>query len=49
MYLIHNEIKPYDPLYLKATEPLQGESLLFTIQFPGFTSTQPTNLGRMNG
>ena len=37
------ELKPYDPIYLKATEPLQGESLLFTIQFPGIRGTQPIN------
>ena len=41
--------KPYDPFYLKATEPLQGESLFFTIHFPGVPGTQLINLRRMKG
>ena len=49
MYLIHDEEKPYDLFYFKATEPLQGESSLFTIQFPGVPGTQLINLGRMKG
>ena len=32
---------------LKATEPLRGESLLFTIQSPGFSGTHLIDLGRM--
>ena len=39
--------KPYDPFYLKATEPLPGESLHFTIQFSGVPGTQLINLRRM--
>ena len=34
---------------LKATEPLRGDSLLFTIQFPGVYGTQLIDLGRMKG
>ena len=34
---------------LKATEPLRGDSLLFTIQFPGVPGTQLIDLGRMKG
>ena len=30
--------------YLKATEPLRGDSLLFTISFPGVPGTQLINL-----
>ena len=32
---------------LRATELLLGDSLLFTIQFPGVPGTQLINLGRM--
>ena len=32
---------------LKATEPLRGDSLLFTTQFPRFPNTHLINLGRM--
>ena len=39
--------KPCDPLHLKATEPLQAESLPFAIQFQGVSGTQLINLGRM--
>ena len=47
--------QPYDPFLwmgfncLKATEPLRGDSLLFTIQFPGVSGTQLIELGRMKG
>ena len=34
---------------LKATEPLQGASLLFTIKFPEIPSTHLINFGRMKG
>ena len=34
---------------LKATEPAQRDSLLFTIQFPGVPGTQLIDLGRMKG
>ena len=34
---------------LKATEPLRGDSLLFTIQFPGVPGAQLIDLGRMKG
>ena len=34
---------------LKATEPLRGDSLLFTIQFSGVPGTQLIDLGRMKG
>ena len=34
---------------LKATEPLQGDRLFFTIQFPRAPGTQLINLGRMKG
>ena len=34
---------------LKATEPLQGDSLLFTAQFPIFPSTHLIDFGRMKG
>ena len=34
---------------LKATEPLQEDSLLFTTQSPGVTGTHLINLGRMKG
>ena len=47
MYLNHDEIKPYDPFYLKTREPLPGEILLFTIQFPGVLDTQLINFGRI--
>ena len=33
----------------KATEPLQGDSLLFTIQFPGVPGTRLIDLRRMKG
>ena len=32
---------------LKATEPLRGDILLFTIQFPGVPDTQIIDLRRM--
>ena len=32
---------------LKATEPLRGDSWLFTIQFPGVRGIQLIDLGRM--
>ena len=35
--------------YLKATEPLRGNSQLFTTQFPGFPGTHSINLERMKG
>ena len=34
---------------LKAAEPLQGQCLLFTLQFPGVPDIQLVNLGRMKG
>ena len=34
---------------LNATEPLQGDSLLFTTQFPGVSCTHLIYLRRMNG
>ena len=34
---------------LKATEPLRGDSLLFTTQSPGFPGTHLIDLGRMKG
>ena len=34
---------------LKVTEPLRGDSLFFTIQFPGFPGTHLIDLGRMEG
>ena len=34
---------------LKAAEPLRGECLLFTLQFPGVPGIQLINLGRMKG
>ena len=34
---------------LKATEPLQGDSLLFTTTFPEFPGTHFIDLGRMKG
>ena len=34
---------------LKVTEPLRGDSLLSTIQFPGVPGTQLINLGKMKG
>ena len=34
---------------LKATEPLRGDSLLFTIQFQGGAGTHLIDLGRMKG
>ena len=34
---------------LKATEPRPGDSLLFTIQFPGVHGTQLIDLGRVKG
>ena len=34
---------------LNATEPLQGDSLLFAIQFPGVPGIQLIYLGRMKG
>ena len=51
MYLIHDEIKTFhnDPFYLKATEQLRGDSLIFTIHFPGVSGTQMIDLGRMKG
>ena len=36
-----------DGVYLKATEPLGGDSLLLTIQFPRVSGTQLIDLGRM--
>ena len=33
----------------KATEPLRGDSLLFTTQSPGVPGTHLTDLGRMKG
>ena len=47
--------KNYDPFLwmgfnsLKATEPLQGDRLFFTIQFPRAPGTQLINLGKMKG
>ena len=41
--------KPYEPFYLKPPVPLQGDSLLFTIQSPGVSGTQLIHLGRMKG
>ena len=35
--------------FLKATEPLRGDSLLFTTQFPGFPGTHLIDLRRMKG
>ena len=35
--------------FLKATEPLRGDSLHFTTQFPGFPGTHLIKLGRMKG
>ena len=32
---------------LKTTEPLRGDSLLFTIPLPGVSGTQLIDLGRM--
>ena len=46
-------LKLYDPFLsmgfncLKASEPLQGGSLLFTTQGPGVPGTHLINLGRM--
>ena len=40
---------PYDPFYLKATEPLRGDSFLFTFQFPEVSGTQLIDLERMKG
>ena len=34
---------------LKATQPLQGGSLLFTIKFPEIPGTHLIDLGRMTG
>ena len=34
---------------LKTTEPLRGDSLLFTIQFPGVPGTHLIDLARMKG
>ena len=34
---------------LKATEPLQGDSLLFTTKSPGVSGTHLIDLGRMKG
>ena len=34
---------------LKATEPLRGDSLLFTTNSPGVSSTNFIDLGRMKG
>ena len=34
-------------VYLKATEPLGGDGLLLTIQFPRVSGTQLIDLGRM--
>ena len=47
MYLMHDEKTPYDLFYLKVTQPLQEESSLFTIQFPGVPGTQLINFGSM--
>ena len=35
--------------YLKATEPLRGDSFLFTIKFPDIPGTHLIDLGRMKG
>ena len=35
--------------YLKATKPLQGDSLLFTTKFPEIPGAHLINLGRMKG
>ena len=48
-------LKLYDPFLwmgfncLKAIEPLCGNSLLFTTQFPKVYGTHLTDPGRMNG
>ena len=34
---------------LKASEPLQGDSLLFTTKFPEIPGTHLSDLGRMKG
>ena len=34
---------------LKVTEPLRGDSLFFTTQFPGLPGTHLIDLGRMEG
>ena len=34
---------------LKAAEPLRGDSLFFTTQFPGLTGTHLIDLGRIKG
>ena len=54
-YAQNNKKKLYGPfLWMefscrKATEPLRGDSLLFTIQFAGVPGTQLIDLGRMKG
>ena len=35
--------------YLKATDPVRGDTLLFTPKFPEISSTDLTSLGRMKG
>ena len=35
--------------YLKDTEPLRGDSLLFTTKFPEITGTHLVDFGRMKG
>ena len=51
--LMNNKKKLYGPFSwivfncFKATEPLRGESLLFTIQSPRFSGTHLIDLGRM--
>ena len=49
------DLKLYDPFLwmgfncLKATEPLQGGSLLFITKFPEISATPLFDLGRMKG
>ena len=48
-------VKPYGPFlwmgfnFLKATEPLRGEGLLFIAKCPGVPGTQLINFDRMKG
>lgn len=50
---LHKQL--YDPFlrvgfdYLKAAEPLQGQSLLLITKYPGVATIQLINLGRMKG
>ena len=54
MYFSKN-FETYDPFLwmgfncLKATEPLRGDSLPFTPQYPGVPGTHLINLRRMKG